>query len=400
MKEKHDKTKFSGAAMLYQNIIEYSLSSSLLAETEAEDKRPKGTFKITQIGYWLLKHNEDYYNYYGSGSASNIPQSNRIRSISKRITRYLRNLHQWGLVEQLGEVDSDSKNGLKTPLYRFTTEGYIVAWIIQYGDGYRYCQQRLNLNDLEGSVNRMKKAKHEIFELIKRLFSESFHSSMAEFISRFYAKCIEQDLAANTPFIATDEGDKSKMRMRVGPFDRIILAFIATLDSGNYHSPKTIEYLSAAHTSFLVNKESAGAAAKIYLGALDALPPETRNTIMAIEKAAIESNFVIAQPSKDWEKVWIENRSKDDILVLYAVCQNKQCERRGYPIKVGYHYYRQKLVSATTTDFTDGFKPIHYLIDDCPCCKKENSMYVFDSYDNVRRCMNWCLANDIKQNYV
>jgi hypothetical protein len=174
MKEKHDKTKFSGAANLYQNIINYSLSSSLAveAEGEREDKQLKGTFKIWQIVNWLLKHNKDYSYYYGSGSASKIPQSNKIRSISKRITRYLRNLQQWGLVEQLGEVGSDAKNGLKTPLYRFTTEGYIVAWIIKYDDAYQYCQQQLNLNDLQGSVNRMKKAKHEIFELIKRLFSE------------------------------------------------------------------------------------------------------------------------------------------------------------------------------------------------------------------------------------
>jgi len=301
------------------------------------------------------------------------------------------------LVEQLGLVDSDSKNGLKTPLYRFTTEAYIVAWILKYDDAYQTSQQQLNLKDLEESINRMKKAKHKIYELIKRLFSESFHSSMTEFISRFYAKCMQLDLAANTPFFTNEEEDRSKMQMRVGLFDKIILAFIAVLNSGNYHFPKTIEYLSAAHTSLLVNKESAEAACKIYLEALDEFPLETRNTIMAIEKAAIESNFVIAQPSKDWEKVWKENRTKDDILVLYAICQNKHCKRRSYPVKVGYRYYRQKLVSAATTDFTDGFKSTHYLIIDCPCCKKENSTYVFDSYDNVRRCMNWCLAKDIKQ---
>lgn len=133
----------------------------------------------------------------------------------------------------------------------------------------------------------------------------------------------------------------------------------------------------------------------MYLETLDEFPPETRNTIMAIEKAAIENNFIIAQPSKDWEKLWKENRSNDDILVLYAICQNQQCERKCYPVKVEYHYYRLKLVSAETTDFSDGFKPIRYLIDDCPCCKKENSLCVFDSYDNVRRCINWCLANDI-----
>jgi hypothetical protein len=151
-------------------------------------------------------------------------------------------------------VDSDSKNGLKTPLYRFTTEGYIVAWIIKYDDAYQMSQQQLNLKDLEESVNRMKNAKHEIFELIKRLFSENFYSSMTEFLSGFYAKCMEQDLATDTPFITTEKADRSKMQIHLGPFDMIILAFIAVLNSSNYHFPKTIEYLSAAHTYFLVNK--------------------------------------------------------------------------------------------------------------------------------------------------
>jgi hypothetical protein len=160
MKEKNDKTKFNGAAILYQDIIKYSLSSPI-----------QDPFKAWQIGNWLLKHNKDYCNYYASGSASKIPQSNK-RGIVKRITRYLSNLQKWGLVEQLGLVDSDSKNGLKTPLYRFTTEGYIVAWIIKYDDAYHTSQQQLNLKYLEESINRIKKAKHEIYELIKRLFSE------------------------------------------------------------------------------------------------------------------------------------------------------------------------------------------------------------------------------------
>lgn len=261
MKERNDNTKFSGVAMLYQDIIKYSLSS--LAETKAElegkDIQPKGTFKIWQIGNWLLKHNKDYCNYYASGSISKIPQSNKTRGIVKRITRYLHNLQKWRIVEQLGLVDSDSKNGLMTPLYRFTTQGYIVAWIIKYDDAYQMSKQQLNPKDLEEAINRMKKAKHEIYELIKRLFSEGFCSSMTDFISRFYAKCMQQDLAANTPFSTTEEEDKSKICMRFGPLDIIILAYIDVLYSGNYHFPKTIEYLSAAQYSFLVNKENAGA---------------------------------------------------------------------------------------------------------------------------------------------
>jgi hypothetical protein len=61
LQEEYDKTKLSSVAKLYQSIIQYSLSSEYNNIVQKQQRRE---FKITDIGYWLLDHNEDFINYY------------------------------------------------------------------------------------------------------------------------------------------------------------------------------------------------------------------------------------------------------------------------------------------------------------------------------------------------
>jgi hypothetical protein len=110
--------------------------------------------------------------------------------------------------------------------------------------------------------------------------------------------------------------------------------------------------------------------------------------IIAHEKTEIESRFVNSQPSKDWEGVWFQNLNKLDILVLYGVCQNKECKRRYRQVLTPYRIYRKGLVWARTVNYGDGFEPIHYFTGDCQFCKTKDSLYVFDSYSSVRRHLN------------
>ena len=84
------------------------------------------------MGYWVLEQN-DYRNYYLN---SHIRMSIRLENVSKRIKRYLDRMIRWGLVELVGEVDSDTKNGQKTFLYRFTNVGYIIAYAVEYHNFY------------------------------------------------------------------------------------------------------------------------------------------------------------------------------------------------------------------------------------------------------------------------
>jgi hypothetical protein len=136
-----------------------------------------------------------------------------------------------------------------------------------------------------------------------------------------------------------------KRSLGIGIFDQMILALVNLLNSRKYHFPKGVEYLSAAHTFILTDKNTAKTALDLFFKALYELPEETRKIVIAHEKAGIESRFVLSQPSKDWERKWLENLTKYDTLVLYAVCQNKECKRRCYPVYMPYCVYREKLVS-------------------------------------------------------
>jgi hypothetical protein len=366
MKEKNNLNQLSNAAKLYQNILEFPLS-----------KHNPHTFKITEMGYWLLEQNEDYRDYY-TGSKSHIRMSIRLDCILKRAKKYLGNLLSWSLIEQVTEVDSDTRNGQKTFLYRFTDMGYIIAWAIEY---YNFCNGFLKLGRWE-NLDTMKEIKLEIFELTKKIFTK-FHSYMTDFLVEFYTKCMEFDRINNCPF------DTANGQIGLGLFDQIILTLVHLLIEGKRHFPNSIEYLSAAHTFILMNKITGCAALKAYLMALDELPDRTRTLIIAHEKAEIESRFVISQPSKDWADVWLENITNHEILVLYSICQNKDCKAKYAPALMPYRLYREKLVTASKTiNYDDGFPPMLYMIGNCQACKTKDSTYIFDTYENVRRCIN------------
>ena len=252
MNERHNLNKFSSAAKLYQNILEY-----------LPRHNPEETFKITQMGYWLLQENVDYRNYY-TGSRAHTRASIKLENIQKRIKRYFGNLVDWELIELAGEVESDTKNGQKTCLYRFTYVGDIIAWAIEYYNFYNGYNQLGKLENLD----KMRKIKQEIFAIIKRLFSE-FDSNMTDFLLGFYTKCMEFDVSKGCPFIATVDNER---KIGIGIFDQMILALVNILVAGKFNFPKGIEYLSAAHTFILTSKNTAEVAVKLYLMALDEFP--------------------------------------------------------------------------------------------------------------------------------
>ena len=229
------------------------------------------------------------------------------------------------------------------------------------------------------------KIKQEIFEQAKRVFSD-FDSDATEFLIGFYTKSVESDKLNNCPCMTSDENGR---RLWVGLFDRIILAVVYGLSKWNFHYSNGMQYLSKAHTLILTRKESADAALKLYFKALDELPSKKRKLFVALEKALIENELVNSQPSKDWEEAWLGNRTNDDTLVLYSVCQNKDCKARCRPVLVPYRLYRQKLVTASRIiNYDDGFPPMRHIEGDCPACQTKNSTYILDSFVNVRRCTN------------
>ena len=178
-------------------------------------------------------------------------------------------------------------------------------------------------------------------------------------------------------------------KTRIGLFDQIILTLVHGLSKWNFQFPNGIEYLSAHHTFILTNKETAYVALRLYFMALDEFPDNTRDMIMALEKAQIEDELVKSQPSRDWTQVWLENKSDHEILVLYSVCQNKDCLARCRPVLVPYRLYRQKLVTAAKIiDYNDGFPPMHCIVHDCHICHQKTACHVLNSFVNVGRCID------------
>jgi hypothetical protein len=321
------------------------LSPEYLASQDKPAER-KG-FKTAEIGNWILKHNQDYIDHY-RGRDSHVNNSIKLGGVLKKIKRFLDNLEQWGLIKQSGLVDADTNNGLKTPLYRFTYVGYLIAWVLEY------CYK----------PDKRKIARRSIFDLIQLIMIVN-HSYVTDFLARVYAKYMEKDLWAS-PFIP-----KNARKI----FDRIIIVLIHLLSSGKFQAPKAIEYLSKAHDIVIKDKENREILQRLYFDALGELQEDIRKKFIAHEKAAIENDFVISQPSKDWEDTYFENLTNYDTLVLYAICQNKQCEKR-YPTIINYYDYKKKLQSSPVNS--------NYLIENCKYCSTKNSLHVFDSFEAAR----------------
>jgi hypothetical protein len=75
---------------------------------------------------------------------------------------------------------------------------------------------------------------------------------------------------------------------------------------------------------------------ELFRKALDEPPEDTRRNVIRSEKTIIENKgFLLYQPPKIWEKAWQDNINNYDKLVLYGVCENKECSRQ-YPVVASY----------------------------------------------------------------
>jgi hypothetical protein len=84
---------------------------------------------------------------------------------------------------------------------------------------------------------------------------------------------------------------------------------------------------------------------------------------------------VIVEDEKSGEEVWLNNFNNYDKLVLYAVCQNKECSYQ-CPVVANYYDYRH----------TKSISPHDYLQTAQPCikCQTKDSLYVYDLLNNLK----------------
>lgn len=103
-------------ALLCQDILKYG----------TEHLYQNG-FRFTELANWLMKRNNEFYTYY-TGSKSHTPKNARVANKRQRIQRHIDILIQLGMIYEKSVVKAE-KNSIDIPLYDFTFEGYLLAWL-------------------------------------------------------------------------------------------------------------------------------------------------------------------------------------------------------------------------------------------------------------------------------
>lgn len=167
--KKSDKTSIDNAR-LYQDILKYGI------QHECND-----SFRFTDLAHYLLKTNEEFYNYY-TGSKGHVPISARIANNRHRIQNCIDNLQRLGLIYKKSFVKAEKNKSQDIPLYDFTIEGYFLAWLIE-GTDSRYMKK--NSNDYNSKISS---AIYHLIDLIDS-FVKIRNSHILIFITKFLEKC-------------------------------------------------------------------------------------------------------------------------------------------------------------------------------------------------------------------
>ena len=348
--DKRDKTKQTRVSRLYQDMILYCTSSEYhdMLQKQKEQGQPIG-FKIRNIGYWLLHHNQDFLYHY-SGSMSKTREFSIFSSIRNTIDRYLESLEKWYIVKRLPEVDADTRNGTKTPLYRYERVGMIVAWILEYR----------NRSDYHGK----QEAKNKIFGLIQRMFKDaSLYSSYKEvFLAEFYRKLLEYD---------------NNNKYQPGLCDSIIRQIISSFENDPY--PKAIDYLNhVLQTMPLPLRTKQPIMRDLYLQTLYELDEDTRMKVMDHDKSLFESKMLTSHPPppKDWFDNREQNKNNNDTIVLCGTCKNKDCSKYNHYATAICDYY--SLISAASFSTDNSYSQM-----ECPECQTQRSIHIYNTYDDL-----------------
>jgi hypothetical protein len=168
-RKKSDKTSIDNAR-LYQDILKYGI------QHEYND-----SFRFTDLAHYLLKTNEEFYNYY-TGSKGHVPISARIANNRHRIQNCIDNLQRLGLIYEKSFVKAEKYKSQDIPLYDFTIEGYFLAWLIE-GTDSRYMKKNSNNGN-----QKIYSAIEHLIDIIDS-FVKIRNSYILIFITKFVAKC-------------------------------------------------------------------------------------------------------------------------------------------------------------------------------------------------------------------
>jgi hypothetical protein len=122
---------------------------------------------------------------------------------------------------------------------------------------------------------------------------------------------------------------------------------------------------------------------RLYLQTLDELPGYTRRMVMHDDKRFFENKMLMSrpQPPKDWSDIREQNTNNYGTIVVCGTCKNKDCP----------HYNRYGTVICDYYDYISAMRSLSvdnsYSQMDCPECKSQSSIYVYNTMNNLRNAI-------------
>lgn len=371
---KDDNNTFTDNALIYQGILKYGIEHN-------------DGFLFTEVGNRLIKTIPEFRDYY-TGNKAHIPKSARLANRRKRIRDHIYGLMAMDLLYVKAGIKAE-KNEEDTPLYDLTTEGRLVAWIIEGRDPDRGSDFMWLLDYRKKSVNNERnihksadeekrmKAVQKVFE-IDDSFTQSKESFVLTFLSAFF-----------------------KRAMSSKRFSDIIDFF--------YHSLRGQEIAIGQQVIRLFTKINHPlhwifSHSEVFVIAFDELSVEAKNVMLLQFKLEIEeyynkyylvsyvtrttyeqyrrkARYAVNRtiPGKEWQRMRFNNISNYNNVVVPGFCYECQTE---YPIIVNSSDYLRKLAAFALAPI----RPMSNVITSkcIKCNKKSLSGSLYMPLDMVR----------------
>jgi hypothetical protein len=185
---KNDNKIFTDSALLYQGILKYGIEHN-------------NGFLFTEVGNKLIETIPEFRNYY-TGAKAHIRKSARLANRRNRIRDHIFGLIAMELL-YVKAMKKAGKNEEDIPLYDLTTEGRLVAWIMEGRDPDRgsdfmwLIEDRKRSASSEGNINKSEdeekrtKAVKQVFEIVDT-FTQSKESFVLTFLSVFFKEVMSR----------------------------------------------------------------------------------------------------------------------------------------------------------------------------------------------------------------
>ena len=257
----------------------------------------------------------------------------------------------------------NAKNGIPTGLYSYGRVGLIIAWILEY-------RHSLDVSDHYGK----EEAKNKIFDLIQRMFKDqsSYNSYKQDFLAEFYRKLMEYDNNKNQPGLCN-----SVIKQIISAFEDESITHDIAIDYVDH----VLQTIPLTPLGDLQAKQPI--LRRIYIQTLDDLPEDTRRKVVDHDKSFFENKMLMSKtpPPKDWSDFREQNKNNYDTIVVCGTCKNKDCP----------HYNHYGTVICDYHSYISTMRPLSadnsYSQMDCPDCKAQKSIYVYNTMNNLRNAI-------------